>query len=70
MAPLTAGTVEHTRTSRQLEHVEQSRNLPPILDEVEDRLVLVQVLRVELRLPPRRGRRRPGTRTQKNTGSR
>jgi hypothetical protein len=49
---LSARDVEHPRARRKPEHVDQPRGLMAIALEREQRLVLEQVLVVEVRLPP------------------
>ena len=61
MPPLPARHVEDPRIGGQAEDVHDPRHVAPVLLEREDRLVLEQVLRVEVVAPPLR---------QKNTGSR
>ena len=63
MSPLAARNVENVGSRRKPEQVDQSCDVSSILRQVEDRLVLEHVLRIEVRRPP-------GTRFQKNTGSR
>jgi hypothetical protein len=67
MPPLTTGDVENASTGRQGEQFQEATYLAPIARQVEDRLVLEQIVGVEVRLPPlgRLLRRR-----QKKTGSR
>lgn len=61
MTSLTAGTIEDTRTDGKLEELDQPRDVGAIADGVEQRLILEQIPRVEIRGPPL---------GQKNTGSR
>src|ERR1035437_2940905 len=61
MPSLPARHVEQPRIRGQFEHVEDPRHVAPVPLRSEDRLVLEQVLRVEVPTPPLR---------QKNTGSR
>jgi hypothetical protein len=68
--PLPARAVEHAGPRRELEHVDEPRDLAPVLLEPEDGLVLEQVARVEVRPPPVPGGSLTLRRGQKNTGSR
>ena len=52
VSPLSAGNVENLRPRRQLEYVDESRDFLAITLECEDRLVLEQVVGVEVPLPP------------------
>ena len=61
VSPLAARHVEDPRVGRQPEHVHDPRHVAPVELGREDRLVLEQVLRVEVVAPPFH---------QKNTGSR
>ena len=79
MPPLTARAIEDTGPVREPEELEDPCDLLPIARRLEERLVLVQVARVEMPLPPFAGcrRRRAGAplrasprRAQKKTGSR
>lgn len=71
MAPLAAGTIQHACAGGQLEELEQTRDLAPVLLRPEDRLVLEEILRVEIRAPPLGGGAAvPARRPQKKTGSR
>ena len=65
--PLPARDVEDARARRQGQQLDEPRDLVPVTYEFEDRLVLEQVLRVEVAGPPVRSLR---SRAQKNTGSR
>jgi hypothetical protein len=67
MAALPARDVEESRAARQREDIHQAGDFAAILGEVEDRLVLQQILGVEVRRPPVGLLR---ARAQKNTGSR
>src|SRR5438034_11032809 len=60
VTPLPARNVQHARTDGQLEELDETRDLPPIVLEPEDRLVLEQVVRIEVRLPPLGGTRDAG----------
>jgi len=64
MAALPARHIEDPRSDRQLEQLQQPRDIPPILLRREQRLVLQEIVGVEVRRPPFRGS------AQKNTGSR
>jgi hypothetical protein len=77
VAPLPAGAVEDARAGRQREQVDEPRDLPAVALRREERLVLLQVVGVEVGRPPvggaglrAPGRRRRARRAQKNTGSR
>jgi hypothetical protein len=52
MPPLAAWNVENARARREAEDVHQARDLAAIALEREQRLVLEQILIVEVRLPP------------------
>jgi hypothetical protein len=52
MSALTARHVEYARPGRQSQQVDQPRNFLPIATEIEDRLILEEVVGVELPLPP------------------
>lgn len=73
--PLTAGHVEYAGTDRQAHDVDEPRDLAAVLLERKERLVLEEVLLVEVRRPPRQSVLLcalavvPFT-NQKNTGSR
>lgn len=67
MASLPARHVEDACAGRKREHVDQPRDLVPVTGKVEDRLVLEQVVRVEVGRPPVG---RLARLAQKNTGSR
>jgi hypothetical protein len=74
---LPAGNVEDSRAVRKAKHVYDSRCFVPVALESEDRLVLEEVLGIEVRLPPLSwlrlaspGRWNRFSRGQKNTGSR
>jgi hypothetical protein len=67
VATLAARHIEDPRTRRKCEELHEPRHLAPVAREIEDRLVLEQVVRVEVRLPPLASLLR---RTQKKTGSR
>ena len=64
MAPLPAGDVEDARAGGKLEELEQPRHLVPVTLQGEERLVLEEVLIVEVAAPPLGGL------LQKKTGSR
>ena len=64
MPSLAARHVEKPSAGWQLENVEQPRHFVPVALEREERLVLEQILGVEIRRPP------VGFRGQKKTGSR
>ena len=64
MPALPTGNVEDPRTDRQLEDLDEPRRIAAVLLRGEERLVLEQVVGVEVRRPPLRSC------TQKNTGSR
>ncbi len=78
MPALAAGDVEDLRAIRGAENVDDARDFLPIALEGEERLVLEQVLRVEVIFPPVGGggrrlrfiRSRAASCPQKNTGSR
>src|SRR5690606_27192912 len=57
MPALTTGAVEHAGARRQAQYVEQPRYLTTIPFRCEERLILEQVLVVEVRRPPVRGGR-------------
>jgi hypothetical protein len=65
---LAARHVENTGAGWQSEHVDETRHLVAIALEREERIVLDQILVVEVRRPPIGGRATRGA--QKNTGSR
>ena len=67
VASLTAGYVQHPRPGWEREDLHQTRDLASVADEIEDRFVLEQVVRVEVRGPPLL---RLACGRQKNTGSR
>jgi hypothetical protein len=67
MPPLAAWNVEDARARRKAEDVDQARDLAAIALDGEERLVLEQILIVEVRLPPL-GALFSGA--QKKTGSR
>jgi hypothetical protein len=52
MSSLAAWNVEDARARRKAEDVDQARDLAAIALEREQRLVLEQILIVEVRLPP------------------
>jgi hypothetical protein len=52
VSSLAARNVEDARAGRKAEDVDQARNLAAIALEREQRLVLEQILIVEVRLPP------------------
>ena len=52
VASLAARHVEHARAGRKAEHVDEARDLATIALERKERLVLEQILRVEVALPP------------------
>jgi hypothetical protein len=64
MSALTAGHIEDARPDGKLEEVDQPGGVAAILLRGEKRLVLEQIVGVEVRRPPLR----PSA--QKNTGSR
>ena len=66
---LAAWHVEHARAGRQREQLDETRYLAPVARQVEDRLVLEEVVRVEVRRPPF-ARVAVFAATQKKTGSR
>ena len=72
MASLSAWTIENSRAGRQAEDRDESRYLASIPLEREERLVLEQILGVEVRRPPITGLPPAARRStlQKNTGSR
>lgn len=70
MAPLAARDVEHPGAVGKGKDGEEPRRLLPVALEREDRVVLEQVMSVEVRLPPVGGRRGARPLIQKNTGSR
>jgi len=65
--PLTAGDVENSGANRQAHDVDEPRDLAAVFLERKERLVLEQVLLVEVRRPPGQP---VFLSTQKNTGSR
>jgi hypothetical protein len=68
VAALPASRVEHAGAERQAEDVEDASDLLTVARKAEQRLVLVEVPRIEKRRPPLRT---SGTsRRQKKTGSR
>jgi hypothetical protein len=74
MSSLTARDVEHARAGRKSEHIDQTRRLTPIALEREQRLVLEQILIVEVRLPPfgallGQAQKKTGSRYAPNTSS-
>ena len=64
VATLPTGDVENARRDRQLEQVEQARDLAPVTFGSEERLVLEEIVGVERGFPPL------AALFQKNTGSR
>ena len=58
MPSLAAGNVEDLRAVRRAEDVDEPRDFLTIALEGEEGLVLEQVLRIEIRLPPVGGFRR------------
>ena len=64
MTTLAAGDVEDARTDRELEDLDQPPGVATILLRREERLVLEQIVGVEVRRPPL------APCGQKNTGSR
>jgi hypothetical protein len=64
VATLPARHVEDARSRRQLEQLEQSRDITSVLLRREQRLVFEEIMGVEVRRPPFRRC------AQKNTGSR
>ena len=74
VAPLAARHVENARAGRQPEQLDQPRDFLPVALEREERLVLEQILRVEVRISHHsrcfaRALSR-ASRAQKKTGSR
>jgi hypothetical protein len=67
MSSLAAWNVEDSRARRKAEDVDQARDFAAIALEREQRLVLEQIVIVEVRLPPFGAL---GLRAQKKTGSR
>jgi hypothetical protein len=68
---LSARHVEQSSAGRESEQIDEPADLPPIAAEVEDRLILEQVVLVEVLRPPIGGRRSLClARGQKKTGSR
>ena len=49
---LAARAIEDTGADRELQHIEQPRDLAPVPRQVEDRLVLQEIALIEVRLPP------------------
>jgi hypothetical protein len=64
---LSAGTVQYSRTDRKLQQLDEARDLAAIALRIEQRLVLAEILLVEVAAPPLADR---GKARQKNTGSR
>src|SRR4051812_6097512 len=52
VSSLTARDIEHPAPRRQPEHVEETRGLDPVTLERKQRLVLEEILCVEVILPP------------------
>jgi hypothetical protein len=63
MPALTAGHVEYSRSNRQSKHIDDARGFMAIALGRENRLILEQILGIEIRFPPLAF-------TQKKTGSR
>ena len=72
MTPLTARDIQNARASGKAKQLDQPTDIATIAREIEDRLILEQILGVEVRLPPIDfpGSLLPGRRSQKKTGSR
>ena len=62
MTSLPAGYIENPGAGRQAENVDQPRDFVPVALELEDRLILEEIMGIEIRLPP-------FTFLQKKTGS-
>ncbi len=48
MTPLATRTIEDPRTRGQRKKIDETCDLAAVLDEIEQRLVLVKILRIEL----------------------
>ncbi|GJG88600.1 hypothetical protein tb265_37810 [Gemmatimonadetes bacterium T265] len=70
MSALAARAVEDACAGGKLEKVDQARDLAPVPRLGEERFVLGEVVRVEVRRPPVGGARGLGRPVQKKTGSR
>jgi hypothetical protein len=64
VSPLPTRAIKHPGPTGECQQFNESRDLPPILREIKERFVLLEVLLVEVGGPPR------AARAQKNTGSR
>jgi hypothetical protein len=64
VAALAARHIENARPRGKLQQIDETRDFPAVALEREERLVLEEIMRVEVRRPP------VGFRRQKKTGSR
>ena len=69
MSPLATGTIQDPCADRQLEDVDEARDLAAIAGQVEQRLVLEEIRLVEVRAPPLPGQKKTGSRYAPNTSS-